>query len=82
MARTKDSSPQDYGIVGKLPRRNVKSYLNISNFNSGICPNGSKINNVSWRTIVQAGSENYNTEWQDWSGDGKIDVADIVYFLA
>jgi hypothetical protein len=60
-------------------------------YRRGICPNGRPVGSISWATFQQAermsislGQGNTGggqSVYQDYNGDGKIDIADLVYFI-
>ena len=69
------------------PNRNTTRDNQLPDNNAwvrGQCPNGRTISSVSWSDIVEAlriQNSGQNSVMQDYNGDGKIDVSDIVYYL-
>ena len=77
---------------GGMDRSNVS---NRHNFARGICPTGKTIGTVGWNTILRAnellGNNNAigvggntgggQSVYQDYNGDGRIDILDLIYFI-
>ena len=57
-------------------------------YERGICPNGRRMANITWSSVKKAheiakrpGQLGGGMAYGDFNGDGKIDIADIVYFI-
>ena len=65
--------------------RSNNNPINSNNINRGLCPNGRPIPHISWQTLMNAKRQEESGNHQvmvDYNGDGRIDIGDIVYFLA
>ena len=83
-----NSSTRRKTVRNRLNRNKLNQPpFNRDDFNRGICPNGRPIKNKGWQAVLQAqnlfsaGEGGGQSLYYDYNGDGKIDVADIYYFL-
>ena len=64
---------------------NRNNSVNSQNFSRGICPDGRPIAPITWSRLNQAVKQSQTgggqSVYQDYNGDGVIDILDLIYFM-